>query len=359
MEKLKGYNNALLKAKNRGQVFEQLVTNDGITRLELAEKCGLTKMTITNIINEFIEKNVAVETAKSEEKKPGRKSTYMYLSPSSKKVIGLLIHRNHVSAALCDCQLHVLKTKTVHFSECDQEKLLEIVYALTDEMIKEKDVFGIGIGSIGPVDVRNGIILNPPGFFGIENVPIEELFRKRYQLPVYLDYHCNCAARVEKYFGRGRKYQNFIFLVFSEGVGLSIVINGKIYSRIVGVSSELGHMTVDYQGKPCFCGRRGCLGGYIDFSSEESKWETVKILCTALAGICDINVPQALFIKDEKSFLGDEHLEYMEEFLNQTVIVKNKARFKVYKASRSSELESVGCAANILGRIFDGEIEIK
>lgn len=359
MEKLKGYNNALLKAKNRGQVFEQLVINDGITRLELAEKCGLTKMTITNIINEFIEKDVIVETAKSKEKKPGRKSTYMYLSPSAKKVIGLLVHRKYVSAVLCDCRLQVLRTKTLHFNECDREKMLEMLFSLTDEMLKDKEVFGIGIGSIGPVDVRNGIILNPPAFWGIENVPIEQIFRERYQLPVYLDYHCNCAARVEKYFGKGRKYQNFILLVFSKGVGISIVINGKIYSRIVGISSELGHMTVDYQGKPCFCGRKGCLGSYIDFSSEESTWETVKILCTVLAGICDINLPQALFIREEEPLLREEHLKYMEEFLNQTVIVKNKSRFKVYKSSPGNELEAVGCAANILGRMFDGEIEIE
>lgn len=358
MENVKGYNNAVLKAKNRGQVFEKLVINDGVSRTELAKQCGLTKMAISYIVNEFTEKHIAVETGKSEEKKPGRKSTYLHLSPGAKKVIGLLIHRNHISATLCDCQLHVLCARTIHFDNCDRESLLEMAFSLTDEMVKDNDVYGIGIGSIGPVDVENGVILNPPDFYGIENLPIVQIFEERYHLPVHLDYHYNCAARTEKYFGVGRKYKNFILLGITEGVGISIVVDGKIFSRITGVSSELGHMTVDYQGKPCFCGRRGCLGSYIDFQTEESTWETIRILCTVLAGVCDLVLPQALVIRDEQSCLNEQHLAFMEQTLNRTIIAHRQIPFVVCKSSRSSELEAAGCAANVLGRIFGGEIPL-
>lgn len=358
MENAKGYNNEIIKMKNRGQVFEQLVTSNGVFRTELAEKCGLAKMTISYIVNEFIEKDIAVETVKKEEKRPGRKSTVLRLSPGAKKIVGLLIYRNCISAALCDCQLNVLKADTVRITECDREMLLKNAFELTDRMMAGYEVLGIGIGSIGPVNAEEGIILNPPQFFGIRDISIVQIFREHYGLPVYLDHHYNSAARAEKYFGKGRDFKNFMFLSVSEGFGIAIVVDGKILTRMTGISSEFGHVTVDYNGVECFCGRRGCLGSYIDFRSDEVTWRTVKILCSALSGICDLLMPEAIIIRDEQACLKEEHLNWMEKELNQKIVARDYRQIAVLKSYRSSQLEAAGCAANILGRVFSGEVDI-
>ncbi len=358
MKKNISYNNDLLRLKNRGQVFKQLVTNNGIYRMELVEACGLTKMAISNIINEFLEKDVAVETVKSEEKRLGRKSTLLRLSPGAKKIIGLLIQRDYISAALCDCQLNVIRADTVRFTECNLEELLEKIYMLIDEMVKENEVWGIGVGAIGPVNSEKGIILNPPGFHEIKDAPIAQILQERYGVPVYLDYHYNCAARAEKYFGFGRKYRNFIFLGVTDGLGISIVVDGKILTRMTGISSEFGHVTVDYHGPECFCGRRGCLGAYMDFNSEENAWESIKVLSAALVGICDLLIPQAVILRDGKGCLKNEHLEWMKKEMNQKVIARNYQPIEVCESYRSNELEAAGCAANILGCMFRGEIDI-
>lgn len=359
MNKVISYNNDLLRLKNRGQVFEQLITNDGIYRMELVEKCGLTKMSISNIINEFLEKDIVVETVKNEEKRPGRKSTLLRLSPGAKKIVGLLIHRNFMSAVLCDCQLNVIRSNTLRFSKLSREELIEKSFSLIDEMRDGNEVLGIGVGSIGPVDWEKGVILNPPEFYGIQDVPIAEILRERYKLPVYLDYHYNCAARAEKYFGLGKKYKNFIFVgLGGGGIGISIVVDGKILTGMIGTSSEFGHITVDYNGKECFCGRRGCLGNYMDFQNDKTTWDSVKILCAALMGVCDLLVPQAIIVRDEHSWLAAEHLEWMKNELNQKIIARNYRTIEVFQSRRSQELEASGCAANILGRVFSGEIEI-
>ena len=351
------YNNDLLRLKNRGQVFEQLVKNDGIYRMELVEKCGLTKMAISYIINEFLEKGIVVETVKSDEKKPGRKSTLLRLVPDAKKIIGLLIHRNYISVALCDCRLRVIETESVKFTECDYDFLMECIFRLVDKLIENNDILGIGVGSIGPVNSEKGIILNPPDFYGIKDVPIEQILKERYGLPVYLDYHYNCAARAEKYFGFGRGYKNFIFLGI-EGLGFASVVDDRILTRMTGTSSEIGHLTVDFNGPKCFCGRRGCLGSYIDFTTEESAWQAVNALSTVLMGICDILIPQAIIIRDERSYLKAEHLEWIKRELNQKVIARNCQTIEVLQSYRSTEVEVAGCAANILGRVFGGDIEI-
>ncbi len=358
MENIKGYNSTLLRMKNRGQVFKELVTNNGVLRTELAERCGLSKMAISYIVNEFLEKDIAVETVKNEEQRLGRKSVVLRLSPGAKKIIGLGIQRNSISAALCDCQLNIIRANTVQFTECDTDFLIEKAFALADEMMEGHQILGIGIGSIGPVNFEKGIILNPPNFYGIKDVPIAELFRQHYGLPVFLDYHYNCAARAEKYFGIGRDYKNFILLGLREGLGIAIVVDGKIFTRMVGASSELGHVTVDINGPECVCKKRGCLGNYMDFSSSDATWKTLEILCTVLSGICDLLLPQAVIVREEQSCLGNEHLEWMEETLNQKIQARDYQHIKVLRSYRSKELEASGCAANVLGRVFSGEIEI-
>lgn len=358
MGKKISYNNDLLRSKNRGLAFEQLVIHDGIYRMDLVEQCGLTKMSISNIISEFLEKKIAIETVKSEEKRPGRKSTLLRLAPEAKKIIGVMIHRKFVSATLCDCRLNIIRSNTLYFNECNINLLLEKMFMIIDEMQEGYDVLGIGVGSIGPVDVENGIILNPTNFYGIENVPIVQILRERYELPVYLDYHFNCAARTEKYFGDGSKYKNFILLGISDGVGIAVVVDGNILTKMTKVSSEFGHVTVDYKGEKCCCGRRGCLGEYIDFSTEESTWESVKILSTALMGVCDILLPEALVIKDEFSYLKQEHMDWLNEEINKKIVTGGYRKIVVYKSEHGQQIESVACATNILGRVFSGEIEI-
>ena len=358
MDKVKGYNNDFIKIKNRGQVFEQLVTNNGVYRRNLVEKCGLAKMTISYIVNELIEKDIIVETVKGEENKLGRKSTFLRLSPGAKKIVGLLIHRQYISAALCDCQLSVLRAKTIRFAECDQDTLLAKAFELVDEMIDGNEIFGIGIGSIGPVNSNQGVILNPPIFWGIKNVPIVQIFQEHYGVPVYLDHQYNCAARAEKYFGRGKEYDNFMLVSITNSLGLAVVVNRKILTRMTGISSEFGHITVDHNGAQCFCGRRGCLGNIVNFSSEENIWKSLKLVCAALSGICDILIPQAIIIRDEDACLNSEHLRWMEAELNQKIIAGDYQHIDVFESYLSKELEASGCAANILGRIFSGEIVI-
>lgn len=360
MKEQKGYNNNLIKQRNRGMVLHQVVINNGISRSEMAKRCGLTKMSISNIVNEFIEKDIVVETFQNVVKKPGRKSLLTRLSPGAKKIVGLLIHRKYISAALCDCQLNVIRAETVWMTECTEELLYERAFKLVDKMMEGNQILGIGIGAIGPVNTEENIILSPPDFYGIQNVHIVEKFQERYALPVYLDYHYNCAAMAERYFGAGKVHRNFILLGVGQmnEVGISIVVGGKIYNRMTGLSSEFGHTLVEYNGRPCFCGRKGCLGGYMEFGSDEETWKSVEILTAALSGICDLLLPDAVIIRDERPCLGKKHLEWMEQELNHKGVICQYHQIKVCRAYRSQDLEAAGCAVNVLSHVFSGEVEL-
>ena len=82
-------------------------------------------------------------------------------------------------------------------------------------------------------------------------------------LPVFLDNDANLVAIAEQRFGLGRNARNFIVVSVEQGVGMGIVIDGKLYRGNHGCGAELGHTKVQLDGALCRCGQRGCLEAYI------------------------------------------------------------------------------------------------
>ena len=100
---------------------------------------------------------------------------------------------------------------------------------LIDSMLAwEPNVLGIGVASIGPLDVAMGVLLNPPRFYGIKNVPLVAELKERYGIPVLMDHQYNSAARAEKLFGCGKNFSSFIFVGITNGIGAGIYLDGRI-----------------------------------------------------------------------------------------------------------------------------------
>ena len=347
-------NNDSLRERNRGLVFKLIATNDGISRTEIAQQSGLTKMAVTYIISEFLQRNLVVETEYTGERKLARKPMMLRLSPSAPRVVGVLIHRTHISAVLCDCRLGVLRSQTVRISGYTSESLMEQVFRVTDIVMAGQPVIGIGIASVGPVDIENGVILDPPDFCGIRDLPIARLMQERYDIPAYLDYHYNCAALAESQFGVGVSYRNFIFLGISEGLGVGIITDGKLYSSFTGYSSELGHISVDYRGPKCFCGNRGCFGSTLRL--DVSSPEQIDLIATAMGGICNLLNPQAIIIGDEQARWDQSYLTALDAAINSRLVAKRYRHVDVLPSYRSKDLEASGGAINVVSKIFDGKL---
>lgn len=349
-----GFNNVTLREKNRGLVFQLIATSDGISRTEIAQQSGLTKMAVSYIVAEFLQQNLVVETEYTGDRKLARKPMMLRLSPGAPKIVGVLIHRTHISAVLCDCRLGVLRSQTQRLHNFTQQTLMETVFRVTDAVMAGQPVVGIGVASVGPVDVENGVILNPPDFCGIRDLPVAQLMRERYALPVYLDYHYNCAALAESRFGVGAAYRNFIFLGISEGLGAGIITDGKLYSSFTGFSGEIGHLSVNYQGAKCFCGNRGCFGSTLRF--DASWMEEIELISIAIGGICNLLNPQAIIIGDEQARWDQDYLAALEEQINSRLIAKDYRHVAVLPSYRSKDLEASGGAMNVVSKIFDGKL---
>lgn len=356
MEHRHGKNAQDLKAENRGLLFRHIATRHRTSRTEMAKLSGLNKMTVSKVTSDFIARHYVVEsTAAATRNNP----IMLEISPDAPKIIGLLIRRSRISVVLCNFNLDILALESESIHDCTKEMLLETAKRLVDRMMRFGNILGIGIGSIGPVDIHNGIILDPPNFYGIHDVPIAEYFQNLYHLPVYLDHHYNCEALAELYYGNGSKYHEYLFLGIEEGLGLGIIINNQLLSNFTGYESEFGYLCVNFddhsprEGVPS-----GFLGAYVSFeNADHDQVENgISILSFALAGICNILNSQAIIVGDTKGILSDADLLSMEEKINNLLLAKKYRHVDVRRSYRGGNFETASCAINIIHRVFAGEL---
>lgn len=376
-------NNQKLKERNRGLVLGMIVENESISRVELSRKSNLTKMSITNIVAELIEKSIVEESEANVNSGIGRNAVNLRISPKAPKCIGILLHRDYCCVTLTDLTYQVLFCETEEINEENHGRFLEIVCGMIDKILERNErIFGIGIGALGPVDITNGVILNPPNFYGIQNVPIVRFLEEKYGFPVYMDNMCNCAALSEKYFGLGKEYEDFLYVGISNGIGSGIIVSNKISRNVNGLSSELGHMSIDYRGNICACGNRGCLETYagirvIERMVKEKKGKTYtfqeicaeykdpeidkilmemteKLSCGIVNAVNFIN-PQAVIIGLEGKEIPIRYIKILEERINRFRVF-GKEKYICVRVSGFLGDESMAypiCA--ILEKAFEGK----
>jgi glucokinase len=118
---------------------------------------------------------------------------------------------------------------------------------------------GIGICAPGPLDPVTGVILNPPNVPCWRNFPLAAEVQRVFGLPARVDNDGNAAALAEALWGAGVGYRNVFYATLGTGIGTGIVFDGRIYHGRTGSAAEGGHVTIDYRGPQCACGKRGCI----------------------------------------------------------------------------------------------------
>lgn len=117
----------------------------------------------------------------------------------------------------------------------------------------------IGIVSPGPLDPKTGIVVNPPNLPCWRNYKLTEAVQAKYCLPTRLDNDANAAGLAEALWGAGRGHSQVFYATLGTGIGTGIVLDGRIHHGRTGAAGEGGHVTIDYNGPRCGCGKRGCI----------------------------------------------------------------------------------------------------
>ena len=132
--------------------------------------------------------------------------------------------------------------------------------------------FSIGIGTPGSISMKTGLLRNS-NTQCLNGQPFKELLQDELKQDVHVENDANCFALAEATYGAGRDFKVVLGVILGTGCGAGIVIDRKIYTGINKIAGEFGHHTVSYEnGRPCWCGSKGCVETYVSGSGIEAQY---------------------------------------------------------------------------------------
>jgi glucokinase len=136
-----------------------------------------------------------------------------------------------------------------------------ILDTLEQTQATRRDFIGVGIGAPGPLDRERGLVIVAPNL-GWRNFPLRDRIGQRLGLPATLDNDANCATVGEWWQGAAKGGRDVIGMTIGTGIGGGLILDGKLYHGASDVAGEVGHTTIDLNGRHCKCGNYGCLEAY-------------------------------------------------------------------------------------------------
>ena len=135
--------------------------------------------------------------------------------------------------------------------------------AIEDTRLADRDavIEGVGIGSPGPLNRTTGVVILTPNL-GWHDMPVRDRIGTALGLPAWLDNDANCAMAGEWWVGAAKGARHAVTFTLGTGIGGGIVVDGKLLHGASDVAAEIGHITIETNGRRCGCGNDGCLEAY-------------------------------------------------------------------------------------------------
>lgn len=147
-------------------------------------------------------------------------------------------------------------------ADADINTFLDLLYSHVIELIQNNHVIGAGVGAPNG-NYYKGTIEHAPNLNWGEIVEFRQLFQDKFKIPVALTNDANAAALGEMLFGGAKGMKDFVMFTLGTGLGSGIVVDGKLVYGYSGMAGEIGHVSVNPDGRHCACGRKGCLETYV------------------------------------------------------------------------------------------------
>ncbi|HOX36778.1 MAG TPA: ROK family protein [Candidatus Brocadiia bacterium] len=186
----------------------------------------------------------------------------------SKKAIGIDLGGTNIKSGVMDSSGNVLaKMSSPTPPGRGVDEVVDAICKAMEDIshkagIGMREVAGVGIGAPGAMDLTQGIIHISPNFPGWIEVPFLEKLKRKISIECVLENDANAAALGEAWAGAGKGAHSVALLTLGTGVGGGVVFKGKPFHGFTDVGPELGHMILDYNGRLCGCGNKGCLEAY-------------------------------------------------------------------------------------------------
>lgn len=313
----------------------------------------------------------------------------------SKYIVGIDIGGTNIKAGVLDKEGNIIYSCSIKtLADNGSEDVLNRISNLVSDMLNEnkiskEDVAGIGMGIPGPVNTDTGVVSFCPNMKGWENLNASKKLEELTSLAVKVGNDVNVITMGEAWIGAAKGYLNVLGLTLGTGIGGGIVVNGKLVSGVSGGAGEIGHIKVEFDGKLCGCGQRGCWEAYasatglqreaisrlsvnkenllykrlngdiysveakdiFDCAKEGDKFSLdlvefeIKYLSFGLSGLINTLNPEVVVVGGGISLAGNILFDKLNEALKDKVLSVGLKELKILPAKLGNNAGVVGAAA--------------
>lgn len=250
-------------ATSNAAVLQAVFQMGPLSRTEIAATTGLSKASISTVARSLISAGLVREVPVPQRRtRQGRPRGLVDVNPDYGWFAGVRIDERAMRIALTD-----MRGNAQRALELPMRPEPEVVVSLIREHLFElasqggvpkRKLLGLGIALSGVVDQATGVCRHSANL-GWRDVPIGALAERAVGLPTRVENDTNSVAVAQQMYGRARNFTDFSVVTLGRGIGAAEVIGGHLYRGHDGGAGELGHCTIEPDGIPCRCGKRGCL----------------------------------------------------------------------------------------------------
>ncbi|HHE04635.1 MAG TPA: ROK family transcriptional regulator [candidate division WOR-3 bacterium] len=353
--------------KNATTLLRLLLKQDNISRVALSRTTGLTKTTISSIINEFIALGIVEESSTISTGNVGKSPIPLRIRADAVYTIGAHLERQKVKTVLIDARMNIItRKKGLSYEGLGPKGVLESLFLSIDDSMKYAEehnikVGTIGIGVPGPLDAQTGVVRHPPKFKGWKDVPLGKIVHERYKLPVWIENDANVGVLAEKWHGGGKDLKNFVYILANEGIGAGIIIDDELYQGAYDYVGEIGHMLFYNYDHGKFRYFEDISGVDILIKMARSQGLNIKnvkdisdllqtndkVACSivrdiatwigaAIIDVIHIIGPQTVFIGGKMAVLGDVLIQPIKEIVSQYLFGDQKVEVRLSEISEDA-----------------------
>jgi N-acetylglucosamine repressor len=254
-------NKQLIRQMNEAVVLGIVHDHGPISRTEIADLAHLAPATITGIMSKLIRLGL-VREHESGQSAIGRPRVLVEIARDAGCVVGVKLTETQLIGALTDLGAEAIAVQTRPLAP---DRSPEAIVAELERLVADlrasvpgRRFFGVGVGLAGAIDRKAGICRFSP-YLPWRDVPLRRMLEQRVGAPVVIENDVSALTLAERWFGGGADLTDFVVVTLGRGIGLGMVLDGRLYRGGSGAGGEFGHLTMDTHGPRCDCGKTGCL----------------------------------------------------------------------------------------------------
>lgn len=253
---------------NRSLIFSLLFPDVQLSRAELGRRTGLSRVAVSDVVNSMLSCHLLRENGRESNGGKGKRGTLLSVDPDTLHIISIDLSQPHLiqgeaTNLLGEPVMHVEHALRA-VNHVDFDTINEVITPLH---AATQNVIGIGLAMPGVVD-GNGLVKRST-LLGWRNVDVRTPIERRFSLPVTVNNDATAAMFTERLFGKGGP--NMMFVRLRRGVGGAVLLGDVPVFGENHAGGEIGHISLDPQGPPCACGKRGCLERLVSATSLHAR----------------------------------------------------------------------------------------